>query len=68
MESGAKPSIDATQIAALKAEGLGATAITQKLGIGRASVYRVQPVYYSRVAERLEPVTCRGLWCAAGSP
>jgi DNA invertase Pin-like site-specific DNA recombinase len=28
-------------IAALKAEGLGATAIAKRLGIGRASVYRV---------------------------
>lgn len=33
--------IDAAQIAALEAEGLGATAIARKLGIGRASVYRL---------------------------
>ena len=33
--------IKATEIAALKAQGLGATAIADQLGIGRASVYRV---------------------------
>ncbi len=34
-------SIDADQIAALKAEGLGATAFAKRLGVGRASVYRL---------------------------
>jgi helix-turn-helix resolvase-like protein len=38
---GRPPSIDETKVRALKAEGLGATAIAKKLGIGRASVYRV---------------------------
>lgn len=38
---GRKASIDPAQIAALKAAGLGASAIARKLGIGRASVYRV---------------------------
>ena len=38
---GRKRSIDADQIAELKAEGLGATAIARSLGIGRASVYRI---------------------------
>ena len=38
---GRPPKIDAAAIAALKAEGLGATAIAQRLKIGRASVYRV---------------------------
>jgi len=38
---GRKRNIDPAQIAALKAEGHGATAIAKKLGIGRASVYRV---------------------------
>ncbi|HEY4075703.1 MAG TPA: recombinase family protein [Rhizomicrobium sp.] len=38
---GRKVSIDPSQIAALKKEGLGATAIAKRLGIGRASVYRV---------------------------
>ena len=33
-------SIDADRISALKAQGLGATAIAKKMGIGRASVYR----------------------------
>jgi DNA invertase Pin-like site-specific DNA recombinase len=33
--------IEAAAIAALKAEGLGATEIAKRLGIGRASVYRV---------------------------
>jgi DNA invertase Pin-like site-specific DNA recombinase len=36
-----KPSIDRAEIERLKAEGLGPSAIAQKLGIGRASVYRV---------------------------
>lgn len=38
---GRPKSIDPEQIAALKAEGLGASAIAKRLGIGRASVYRV---------------------------
>jgi DNA invertase Pin-like site-specific DNA recombinase len=38
---GRPATIDPVKIAALKAEGLGATAIAKKLGIGRASVYRV---------------------------
>lgn len=38
---GRKPSIDSTEIAALKAQGLGPAAIAKRLGIGRASVYRV---------------------------
>jgi len=38
---GRKPTIDPDQIAALRAEGLGATAIAARLNIGRASVYRV---------------------------
>lgn len=33
-------SIDRERVIALKAEGLGATSIAKKLGIGRASVYR----------------------------
>jgi DNA invertase Pin-like site-specific DNA recombinase len=38
---GRPPSIDADKVAALKAEGLGATEIAKRLGVGRASVYRV---------------------------
>lgn len=38
---GRPASIDPAQIAALKADGFGASAIAKKLGIGRASVYRV---------------------------
>ncbi len=38
---GRKPTIDVAAITQLKAEGLGATEIAKKLGIGRASVYRV---------------------------
>jgi DNA invertase Pin-like site-specific DNA recombinase len=38
---GRSPSIKPEAIAALKAEGLGATAIARRLGINRASVYRV---------------------------
>jgi DNA invertase Pin-like site-specific DNA recombinase len=38
---GRPPVIDEAKIDALKAEGLGATAIAKRLGIGRASVYRV---------------------------
>ena len=38
---GRPSSIDATMVAALKAEGLGATAIAKRLKVGRASVYRV---------------------------
>jgi DNA invertase Pin-like site-specific DNA recombinase len=38
---GRPPSIDAAKVGALKAEGLGATEIAKRLGVGRASVYRV---------------------------
>jgi len=38
---GRPPKIEAATIARLKEEGLGATAIADHLGIGRASVYRV---------------------------
>jgi DNA invertase Pin-like site-specific DNA recombinase len=38
---GRKPSIDAAQVRALAAEGLGATEIARRLSIGRASVYRM---------------------------
>ena len=34
-------SIDAAQVQAMKARGMGATEIAKVLGIGRASVYRV---------------------------
>ena len=37
---GRPPSIDAAQVRALQAEGLGATEIAARMGIGRASVYR----------------------------
>lgn len=38
---GRRPEIDRAAILRLKAEGLGATAIAKRLGIGRASVYRI---------------------------
>ncbi len=38
---GRKPSIDAAAVRELKGEGLGATESAKRLGIGRASVYRV---------------------------
>jgi len=37
---GRKPSVDAEAVRGLKAEGLGASEIAKRLGIGRASVYR----------------------------
>ena len=37
---GRKPSVDVEKVKALKAEGLGASAIAKQMGIGRASVYR----------------------------
>ncbi len=37
---GRPASIDPMQVRALQAEGMGATAIAERLGIGRASVYR----------------------------
>lgn len=39
---GRPPSIDPAKIAELEAEGLGATEIARRLGVGRASVYRVK--------------------------
>lgn len=38
---GRKPDIDPEKVRALQAEGLGATEIAKRLGIGRASVYRL---------------------------
>jgi DNA invertase Pin-like site-specific DNA recombinase len=38
---GRPATIEADEVAKLKAEGLGASAIAKKLKIGRASVYRV---------------------------
>jgi DNA invertase Pin-like site-specific DNA recombinase len=38
---GRRPSIKPEAVAALKAEGLGASEIAKRLGVGRASVYRV---------------------------
>ena len=38
---GRKPSIDPSAVMALKAKGLGASEIAKRLGIGRASVYRI---------------------------
>jgi DNA invertase Pin-like site-specific DNA recombinase len=38
---GRPASIDAAQVRALRAQGLGPTKIAKALGIGRASVYRV---------------------------
>ena len=37
---GRPPSIDTAKVRALQAEGMGATAIAERMGIGRASVYR----------------------------
>lgn len=38
---GRPPTIDAREVTALRAEGVGPTAIAKRLGIGRASVYRL---------------------------
>lgn len=38
---GRKPSVDVERVAEMAGQGLGATAIAARLGIGRASVYRV---------------------------
>ncbi|EPY02310.1 recombinase family protein [Magnetospirillum fulvum] len=38
---GRKPTIDPKEVRALRSQGLGATEIAKRLGIGRASVYRV---------------------------
>ena len=38
---GRKPSVDTDKVLALRAQGMGATAIADELNIGRASVYRV---------------------------
>jgi DNA invertase Pin-like site-specific DNA recombinase len=41
MYKGRKPTIKPEDVRRLRKEGLGATAIAKKLGVGRASVYRV---------------------------
>jgi len=38
---GRKPQIDAEKVKSLSSEGIGATEISRRLGIGRASVYRI---------------------------
>jgi DNA invertase Pin-like site-specific DNA recombinase len=40
--AGRKVTIDASAVTALRAEGLGASEIARRLGIGRASVYRLR--------------------------
>jgi DNA invertase Pin-like site-specific DNA recombinase len=37
---GRKPSVDPVAVRALHSQGIGATEIANRLGIGRASVYR----------------------------
>jgi DNA invertase Pin-like site-specific DNA recombinase len=39
--AGRKPTIDASAVTALREEGLGASEIARRLGIGRASIYRL---------------------------
>jgi DNA invertase Pin-like site-specific DNA recombinase len=41
---GRKPSVDVALVRALKAQGIGPSAIAKRLGIGRASVYRALEV------------------------
>ena len=41
VHKGRPASIDATKVAALKAEGLGAAEIAKRLKVGRSSVYRL---------------------------
>ncbi|CAA7623748.1 Integrase-like protein y4lS (fragment) [Magnetospirillum sp. LM-5] len=38
---GRKPCIDAAEVRKMQSQGMGATEIAKRLGIGRASVYRV---------------------------
>ena len=38
---GRRPTIDPGEVARLKADGMGASEIANRLGIGRASVYRI---------------------------
>jgi DNA invertase Pin-like site-specific DNA recombinase len=45
---GRKPSIDRAQVRELQASGLGPTEIAKRLGIGRASVYRVMSTQQAR--------------------
>jgi DNA invertase Pin-like site-specific DNA recombinase len=39
--TGRKPTIKREEVRRLRKEGFGATALARKLGVGRASVYRV---------------------------
>jgi DNA invertase Pin-like site-specific DNA recombinase len=41
---GRRPTIDPSAVAQLRQEGLGASEIARRLGIGRASVYRLGEV------------------------
>lgn len=47
---GRKPSIDVARVRTLDSEGIGATEIARRLGIGRASVYRVLEAMPERAA------------------
>lgn len=51
---GRKASIDPEQVRALRGQGLGATEIAKRLGIGRASVYRVMEEEQSPSRHRAE--------------
>jgi transposase len=61
---GRPASIDATKVAALKAEGLGATEIAKRLKVGRASVYRLLLGRrgWGRLNEREITTTRDGRW------
>ena len=50
---GRPKSIDVERIEALEAEGLGPTAIAKRLGIGRASVYRLKTTAKSIIPKRI---------------
>ena len=49
---GRPPTIDPDEIRQLWDEGLGATAIAERLGIGRASVYRVLKTHIQESVEQ----------------
>ena len=51
---GRKRSINAPSIAELEADGLGATAIARRLGISRASVYRIKVENLSKLSSTLD--------------
>jgi DNA invertase Pin-like site-specific DNA recombinase len=65
---GRPPSIDPEKVRELAAQGLGGTEIARRLGIGRASVYRMLGAPAENMAEVIPSPIDQNLWAQSLSP